>query len=73
MTYKDHGYYGYAYLGSRIVELVALVPVIGLVGNFLSLIAKSKHTSPPELVASIVVVSQNIPSFLSTVSTLTAF
>lgn len=56
MTFKDHGYYGYAYAGSRIVEMVALVPIIGLVGNFLSLVAKSKHSPPPELVATIVLV-----------------
>jgi hypothetical protein len=61
MTFKDHGYYGYAYLGARITQAIALVPIIGLVGNFLSLIAKSKHSPPSELVATIVFV--RLPPF----------
>jgi hypothetical protein len=61
MTFKDHGYYGYAYLGARITQAVALLPVIGLVGNFLSLVAKSKHTPPSELVATIVFVCLPFP------------
>jgi len=56
MTFKDHGYYGYAYTGSRIAKMITLVPIVGLVGNFLSIIAKSKHTPPSELVVTIVVV-----------------
>lgn len=62
MTYKDHGYYGYAYIGARLAKVVTLVPIIGLVGNFLSLIAKSKHSPPSELVATIAVVSSHLPT-----------
>lgn len=58
MTVKDHGYYGFAYLGARITQAIVLVPIIGFVGNFLGLIAKSKHSPPSELVATIIIVSQ---------------
>ena len=61
MTFRDHGYYGYAYLGARITQAITLLPVIGLVGNFLSLIAKSKHTPPSELVATIIFVRPPSP------------
>ncbi|KAB5578724.1 hypothetical protein GE09DRAFT_1052700 [Coniochaeta sp. 2T2.1] len=54
MTFKDHGYYGYAYIGARITQAITLLPIIGLVGNFLSLIAKSRHSPPSELTATIV-------------------
>ena len=57
MAVKDHGYYGYAYIGARVAQLMSLIPVIGLVANFLSLIARSKHSPPQELIATIVVVS----------------
>jgi hypothetical protein len=56
MTFKDHGYYGYAYIGARITQAIVLVPIIGLVGNFLGLIAKSKHSPPSELIATIIFV-----------------
>lgn len=61
MTFKDHGYYGYAYVGARIAQGIALVPIIGLVGNFLSLIARSKHSPPTELVATIIFVRLMTP------------
>ncbi|KAL1867933.1 hypothetical protein VTK73DRAFT_3898 [Phialemonium thermophilum] len=54
MTFRDHGYYGYAYLGARAASIVSLVPVVGLVGNFLSMIAKSKHTAPGEFIVTLV-------------------
>lgn len=71
MTFKDHGYYGYAYLGARIAQFVALVPIVGLVGNFLSLIAKTKHSPPSELVGTIVFVSLLPPPFPQPQVTLT--
>ncbi|OIW23913.1 hypothetical protein CONLIGDRAFT_114947 [Coniochaeta ligniaria NRRL 30616] len=64
MTFKDHGYYGYAYLGARIAQAIALVPIVGLVGNFLSLIAKSKHSPPSELIATIVFVRFPFPNLV---------
>ncbi|KAB5549625.1 hypothetical protein GE09DRAFT_1241285 [Coniochaeta sp. 2T2.1] len=54
MTFKDHGYYGYAYIGARITQAITLLPIIGLVGNLLSLAAKSRHSPPSELTATIV-------------------
>jgi hypothetical protein len=60
-TFQAQGYYGYAYFGSRITETVALVPVIGMVGNFINDIAKTKHTAPGELVATLVVVGTATP------------
>lgn len=73
MTFKDHGYYGYAYLGARVGQGLALLPIMGLVGNLLSLIARSKHSAPTELVATIVFVSSiSSPLCLSVAITLSA-
>ncbi|RKU43489.1 hypothetical protein DL546_003582 [Coniochaeta pulveracea] len=57
MTFKDHGYYGYAYFGARVAQGLALLPILGLVGNCLSLIARSKQDAPAELVATMVFVA----------------
>jgi hypothetical protein len=56
MTFKDHGYYGYAYIGARLTQAVVLLPVIGMAGNFIALITKSKHSPPSELVTILVFV-----------------
>ncbi|KAK2069178.1 hypothetical protein P8C59_003782 [Phyllachora maydis] len=55
MTYRDYGYYGCAYLGARVLQLVALISVIGLVGKFIDEIAKTKHSAPGELTGTLVV------------------
>ena len=57
MPVRDHGYYGYAFVGCRLVTIIALVAIIGLVSNFISIINKSKHASPGELTGTLVVVS----------------
>lgn len=56
MGIKDHGYYGYAFVGARPLQFVSLVAVLGLVANFISLIARVKQKAPQELVATLVIV-----------------
>ncbi|KAH8882524.1 hypothetical protein GQ53DRAFT_700707, partial [Thozetella sp. PMI_491] len=70
MPVRDHGYYGYAFAGSRVITAVALVPIIGLVGNFISVITKTKHTPPGELTGTLVV---TCIAFLWTVLSFTAY
>ncbi|EON95974.1 hypothetical protein UCRPA7_8493 [Phaeoacremonium minimum UCRPA7] len=55
MGIKDHGYYGYAFVGARPLQFVSLVAVLGLVANFISLIARVKQKAPQELVATLVI------------------
>ncbi len=67
MPVKDAGYYGYAFFGTRALTAIALVPVIGLVSNFISLITKTQHGPPQELTGTLVIVSQptlKIPSIV---------
>ncbi len=61
MGIKDHGYYGFAFVGSRPVQFVALITVIGMVGNFISEIAHAKQSAPSELVGTLVIVSSPTP------------
>jgi len=54
MGIKEHGYYGFAFVGSRPTQIVSLIAVIGMVGNFIAEIAKTKQRAPPELIGTIV-------------------
>lgn len=61
MAVRDHGYHGWAFIAARALQFVCLVPVIGMVSNFISLLLKAKQEAPQELVASLVIVRKSTP------------
>ena len=56
MTWKDHGYYGFAFIGTRPVQILSLIPVIGMVGNFISELSQAQQKTPQELIVALVMV-----------------
>ncbi|OAA62896.1 hypothetical protein SPI_04436 [Niveomyces insectorum RCEF 264] len=54
MGFRDHGYYGYAFVGARPCQIVALVAVIGMVGNFISADSHAHIAAPGQLVGTLV-------------------
>ncbi len=65
MGIRDHGYYGYAFLGARPAQIVALIAVIGMAGHFISQDTHARIAAPGQIVGTLVVVSY----FLSCVLT----
>lgn len=63
MGFKDHGYYGFAFLGCRPLQIVSLITIIGMTGNFIAEIAHAKQRAPSELVGTIVMVRLHHPPF----------
>lgn len=55
MGFRNHGYYGYTFVGARVAQFMSLIAIIGLVSNFLSVIAKAKAAAPQEIIATLVV------------------
>ncbi|TPX16024.1 uncharacterized protein E0L32_000358 [Thyridium curvatum] len=55
MGMKDHGYYGWAFIGARPLQFVALVTIVGLDGHFIAQIAQAKRAAPGELIGTMVI------------------
>ena len=57
MAIGDHGYYGYAFVGARPFQIVALAAIVGIVGHFVSQDTHAQIAAPGQLVGTLVIVS----------------
>lgn len=55
--FRNHGYYGHTFVGSRVLSGIALLAVIGLVANFMVEINHANYIAPTQLIAAIVISS----------------
>lgn len=53
--FRNHGYYGHTFVGSRLLSGIALVAIIGLVANFTTTINKASLTPPLQLTGALIV------------------
>ncbi|ROW04819.1 hypothetical protein VMCG_04844 [Cytospora schulzeri] len=53
--FRNHGYYGHTFVGSRLLSGIALLAIIGLVATFLSEIHHAQLIAPEQLTAALVV------------------
>lgn len=53
--FRNHGYYGHTFVGSRLLSGIALLAIIGLVASFISSINKAGLAPPPQLTGAIIV------------------
>lgn len=53
--FRNHGWYGYAFAGSRLLAAIALFGIIGLVAIFTTQITQGSVAPPPQLTAVIAV------------------
>lgn len=56
MSLRPQGFYGYAFLFARTAEIMALVAVVGLVGNFIFMMTSSKQSPAASLIITLVFV-----------------
>ena len=64
MSLRPQGFYGYAFVFARTAEIMALVAVVGLVGNFIFMMTTSKQSPAASLVITLVFVGCFLPFFL---------
>ncbi|KAL1873495.1 hypothetical protein Daus18300_003858 [Diaporthe australafricana] len=53
--FRNHGYYGHTFVGSRLLSGIALLAIIGLVANFTTTINKVSLTPPLQLTGAMIV------------------
>ena len=57
MGIRDHGYYGYAFVGARPCQIIALSAVIGMTGHFISDNIHTHIAVPSQIIGTLVIVS----------------
>ncbi|EFX03464.1 hypothetical protein CMQ_392 [Grosmannia clavigera kw1407] len=55
MGFRDHGYYGYAFIGVRPLQIISLIVVVGMVSNFISEDSRAHISAPSQLVGTLVI------------------
>lgn len=53
--FRNHGYYGHTFVGSRLLSLIALIAIMGLAIPFISEINQAKMIPPEQIVAALVI------------------
>lgn len=56
MGFRDHGYYGYAFIGTRPMQIISLIVVVGMVGNFISEDSHVHVSASGQLIGTLVIV-----------------
>ncbi|KAK4209687.1 hypothetical protein QBC37DRAFT_294078, partial [Rhypophila decipiens] len=54
MSLRPQGFYGYAFVFARTAEIMALIAVVGLVGNFIFMMTSSKQSPAASLVVTLI-------------------
>ena len=57
MSLRPQGFYGYAFVFARTAEIMALVAVVGLIGNFIFMMTTSKQSPAASLIVTLIFVS----------------
>ncbi|CAK7231108.1 hypothetical protein SCUCBS95973_007801 [Sporothrix curviconia] len=57
MAIRDHGYYGYAFVAARPLQIIALGALVGMTGNFVSQDAHAHFAVPSQVVGTLVISS----------------
>lgn len=53
--FRNHGYYGHTFVGSRVLSAIALLAIIGLVATFISQVNHAQLVAPEQLTAALVI------------------
>ncbi|KAI3394596.1 hypothetical protein diail_2519 [Diaporthe ilicicola] len=53
--FRNHGYYGHTFVGSRLLSGIALLAILGLVASFTSTINKASLAPPTQLTGALIV------------------
>lgn len=54
MGFSDHGYYGYAFVGARPLQIISLIVVVGMVSNFINEDSRALISVPSQLVGTLI-------------------
>ncbi|CAK7212621.1 hypothetical protein SBRCBS47491_001529 [Sporothrix bragantina] len=57
MAIRDHGYYGYAFVAARPLQIIALGALVGMTGNFVSQDSHAHLAAPSQVVGTLVISS----------------
>ncbi|KAK3329931.1 hypothetical protein B0H66DRAFT_586362 [Apodospora peruviana] len=57
MSLRPQGFYGYAFVFARTLEIMALVAILGLLGNFIFMLTTSKQNPAASLVVALIITS----------------
>ncbi|KAM7188450.1 hypothetical protein V8F20_010566, partial [Naviculisporaceae sp. PSN 640] len=57
MSLRPQGFYGYAFVFARTAEIMSLIAIVGLVGNFIFMMTSSKQSPATSLVITLVFTS----------------
>ncbi|KUI70790.1 hypothetical protein VM1G_06496 [Cytospora mali] len=53
--FRNHGYYGHTFVGSRLLSGIALLAILGLIATFISEINHAKLIAPEQLIAALII------------------